>query len=567
MRKEARLVLVCISLILIFSISFVSAGAFSDFWNKITGKSIFGSSVSGVLSEVIDSVNSYGDISIVYGDNAALEDFLGAFMISDILPIFDEDRGREPYVRKASEIISFQNKNLILVGGPCANQISEQITNEIGYNCDDWKFDYGKAIVKVFENGDGKVIMVAGTTKGDTWKMSDAIRRYSKSDKLKSSDEVIFDTPAEGECGNNICETKETDKNCPADCSNEGSVQLTSGLIVKTFDVFLDYVIFSDGEGDVYLQNLKTKELKKIDQGSWPEIDGDYVVYNSMNEVLNENTGEYVRWPTISLYQISTEETTSLTEAKIRYYFEQPMIFGNNVVWLERNEVYEDRRLPKLMIYNIETKSTRKLVDVRNYWDGNFRIYGDKIVYQGPKYCIPENCSQVRIEISPTRTRYENAEAGDDDIWLYDMTTDKKTRLTSNEEYQGMPEIWNNFIVWVDDRLIAEGKREIYMYNILTGEEKPLNLTYDVSGGHTAISFSDYNVIWTDYRNSDELSSNEDVYFYNIQGDTERRITLNSDNQGGGKLSGNYVVWIDHRNREEGQGPFGMSQDLFMLEL
>ena len=101
------------------------------------------------------------------------------------------------------------------------------------------------------------------------------------------------------------------------------------------------------------------------------------------------------------------------------------------------------------------------------------------------------------------------------------------------------------------------------MYNILSGEEKRLNLTYGVSAGHTAISFSEYNVIWTDYRNSDESSSNADIYLYNIQGDTERRLTLNSNSQGGGKLDGNYAVWIDHRSGT----PDSDAQDLYMLKL
>ena len=521
------------------------------------------SSVSDTLASLSNSVNSYDDVSIVYGDNAAIEDLSGSFMISDIFPFIDEDQGRGSYIKKASEVTSFQNKNLILVGGPCANPISEEITNKKGYNCDDWKFDYGQAVVKVFDNGNGKAIMIAGTTKGDTWKMSDAIRRYDKSDKLKSSDEVIFETPVESQCGNNICEVKETDTNCPVDCSNEGSVQLTSGLIVKTLDVSNNYITFADGNGDVYVQNLDTKDLKKIGQGSWPQIDGDYITYPSTAPTYNENTGNYVDWPVIKLYRISTGETIQLTEPQIRYYFEWPIISGNNVVWLERNEVYGDTNSPKLMIYNIETKATKKLVDVRNYWDSNFKMDGNYIVYQGPKYCVPEDCSQVKSEPSPGNFVYENAEEGDQDIWLYDISTDKKTRITSDEEYQGMPEVWNNYLVWVDDRSIAEGNKGIYMYNILTGEEKPLNLTYAVSGGHTAISFSDYNVVWTDYRNSDQTSTNEDVYFYNIQGNTERRITFNSDHQGGGILDGDYVVWIDHRNRT----PAKDAQDLYMLKL
>lgn len=577
MWKGIASIIICFSLIFILLLAPVSAGWFADFWKKTTGQVIFGDSVSDVLDEMVISTSSYEDISIVYGDDAAIEDFFGAFMVSDILPIFDDDKGRSPYVRKASEIMSttYQNKNLILIGGPCANLISEVITDEEGYNCEDWKFDSGMAIVKVFDNGEGKVIMISGTTKGDTWRISDAIRRYDKSVKLSSSDEVIFDTPAGGECGNNICETRETDQNCPEDCSNEGSVQLTSDLVVKTLDIDNDKIAFyawgssepyvidaeagimSEGGGvgsGVYLYDLTSNtNLKISDKGSWPQIDGDYVVYTDMGEVLNENTGDYVERLVISLYKISTEETISLTEAKIGYFYEWPMIYGNNVVWLETIELYEDTSSPKLMIYNIETKSTNKLVDMRHFWDSNFKIYGDKIVYQGPKYCIPEDCSQVKTEISPRNFLYENAEEGDQDIWLYDMVTNEKTRITSDEEYQGMPDIWGDFLVWVDDRSIAEGNKGIYMYNILTGEENPINLTYAVPGGHTAISFSDYNVIWTDYRNE-----NGDVYFYNIQGNTERRITLNSESQGGGKLDGNYVVWIDHRNG---------GQDLYMLEL
>jgi beta propeller repeat protein len=528
-------------------------------------------SVSNSLDGFVNSSNSYDNFSIIYGDNAAFEDLMGALMISDIFPIITGTSG-QPYIKKSSEVLNYKNKNLILVGGPCANPISEEITNEKGYNCEDWKFNSGEAVVKVFDNGDGKAIMVAGTTKEDTLKMADAIRRYDKSDKLKSSDEVIFNTPIGNECGNGICEIKETDAICPADCSNEGSVQLTSKLIVQNFHISGENIVFGafdvsepsenlirvrgkevSGTSKIYLLNLKTNETVEIDKGFWPQIDEDYLVYEGRKDILNENTGAYVEWPVIKLYRISTGETIQLTEPKIRYYFEWPIISGNNVVWLERNEVYGDTNPPKLMIYNIETKSTKKLVNVRNYWDSNFKIDGNYIVYQGPKYCVPEDCSQVKSEPSPGNFVYENAEEGDQDVWLYDISTDKKTRITSNEEYQGMPEVWNNYLVWVDDSLIAEGIKEIHVYDIFTGEENPLNLTYIVSGGSKGISFSDNKVVWTDYRNE-----NGDVYLYDIIKNVERRITFNSGFQGSGEFEENHVIWIDSRNG---------GQDLFMVDL
>ena len=557
--KRLAIIIIYLSLIFILSLQPISAGWFSDFRGKTTGQTISGASVSEVLGEMVSSTHSYGDTAIVYGDNAAIEDRMGAFMISEIFPIFDEEEWRIPYIMMASEIIltEYQNKNLILVGGPCANTISEVITDEEGYNCEDWKFDVGESLVKVFDNRDGKVILISGTTKGDTWRISDAIRRYDKSVKLSSSDEVIFETPSEGECGNDICETGETDQSCSVDCSNEGSVQLTSGLVVKTLDIDNDKIVFYAwgssepyvvdaeagiiGEGGgvgsgVYLYDLiSNTQIKISDKGSWPQIYGDNIVYLDKGDILNEDTGEYIQMPKISLYKISTGETISLTESKIGYWPGWPKIYGNDVVWIEIIADYlvgEDTNAPKLMRYNIETGLTTTLTDMfGKEGEINFEMYDNKIVYQGPK----------------------NGEQGDQDIWLYDMITNKKTRITSDEEYQGMPDIWGDYLVWVDDRSIAEGNKGIYMYNLLTREEKPLNLTYDVPGGHTAISFSDYNVIWTDTRNG-----NEDVYFYNIQGDTERRITLNSKSQGGGKLDGNYVVWIDHRNG---------GQDLYMLEL
>jgi hypothetical protein len=64
MQKEVKLVLIGVSLILILSISFVSAGFFSDLWSKITGQATTGNSTEGEVECILQQLNiqtcSYG---------------------------------------------------------------------------------------------------------------------------------------------------------------------------------------------------------------------------------------------------------------------------------------------------------------------------------------------------------------------------------------------------------------------------------------------------------------------------------------------------------------------------
>ena len=67
------------------------------------------------------------------------------------------------------------------------------------------------------------------------------------------------------------------------------------------------------------------------------------------------------------------------------------------------------------------------------------------------------------------------------------------------------------------------------------------------------ISFNNNQIIWTDYQNE-----NGDVYSYDLNRNTERRITFSSGSKGDGKLGREHIVWIDHRND---------GQDLYALDL
>ena len=61
----------------------------------------------------------------------------------------------------ASEVDAPSSNNLILVGGPCANPLVEELTD---LRCDTWDLGENQALIKLFANGDNVAMVVAGTT-------------------------------------------------------------------------------------------------------------------------------------------------------------------------------------------------------------------------------------------------------------------------------------------------------------------------------------------------------------------------------------------------------------------
>jgi beta propeller repeat protein len=536
-------------LVLVFCLSLLSAFSFDDLFGTMTGEAIGEESISDVIEEVISSVDSHDDVSIVIGDNAFL-DVSASHTIERILPVIDKEGSG--YFKKVSEVGDYEDKKLILVGGPCANSISEEITDLKGYNCDDWKFKDGESLVKIFENGKGKVILIAGTSFYDTAKISEMIARYEYSEKLKTSDEIVIGTPREGLCGNEICEDGETDENCISDCSNEGSIQLTSGYIVKDFDIYGDYITFSDSSF-VYLYDFNSKEIQKIGEGYTPRIYENNIVFSPRKKKVE-----------LYIYNILNGETRVITENITTLDID---IYKDKVVWIE-NTPYEfigegyDRQAvqhpDKLMIYDIGNGVIDELLELNKVWTSFGGIYGDYIVYESPKYCKPKYCFQTETEVSSNNFVVEPPEQGDQDIWLYNLKTGENQQITSNDEDQRFPLVYENLIVWTDKRHTTEFGDTIYYYNASNGDEEIFefskNIKFGTPGiGISGVSFSGKYVSWADIRNG-----REDVYVYDLGNEIERRITFNSESQGGAKIFENKIVWIDHRNG---------GQDLYMAEL
>ncbi len=115
--------------------------------------------------------------------------------------------------------------------------------------------------------------------------------------------------------------------------------------------------------------------------------------------------------------------------------------------------------------------------------------------------------------------------------------TESLITINTTDSDQQAPSIYGDWITWEDTR---DGSWDIYVYNIVTGEEK--RITPSGAIAHDPAQSND-NIVWQDYRNG-----NYDIYVYNLSTATESRITSDPADQSAPVIDGNQIVWQDQRN-------------------
>ncbi len=98
-----------------------------------------------------------------------------------------------PVTKFASEVTSASDYNLILVGGPCANALVEELFE---LTCEGWAYSEGEAVVKLAENGDKVAMLVAGTSGEDTRRAAKAVLGYGDYD-FSGSEVIVSGTSLE----------------------------------------------------------------------------------------------------------------------------------------------------------------------------------------------------------------------------------------------------------------------------------------------------------------------------------------------------------------------------------
>ncbi|AKB36473.1 cell surface protein [Methanosarcina siciliae C2J] len=148
-------------------------------------------------------------------------------------------------------------------------------------------------------------------------------------------------------------------------------------------------------------------------------------------------------------------------------------------------------------------------------------------------------------DIYGNRIVWQDFRNGNYDIYMYDLSTSRETRITANESNQTYPSLYCDRIVWQDDR---NGQYDIYMYNISTSTETQIS----ISGRAQRPKIYGNRIIWMDSR-----TRHLDLYMYNLSTFNESRI-ISEGRPEFVNMEGNLMVWHDLRY---------ISPDIYMYDL
>ncbi|WP_214799317.1 Ig-like domain-containing protein [Exiguobacterium sp. s50] len=126
-----------------------------------------------------------------------------------------------------------------------------------------------------------------------------------------------------------------------------------------------------------------------------------------------------------------------------------------------------------------------------------------------------------------------------EEIYLYNMVTGEERRLTNNPHMQANPAIYENNVVWIDAR---EGRSNIHLYNIATGTETVLPNERNVD--RWGVDITEQYIVWVEY-----VGGTQYICSYDMWNENENCFSLSTTwSIQGPSVSGDIVVWADIRN-------------------
>lgn len=241
-------------------------------------------------------------------------------------------------------------------------------------------------------------------------------------------------------------------------------------------EIFGDIIVWEDGRNgnqDIYMYNISTSTETQItndeSDNTHPVIYGDKIVWEERNNAGNHD---------IYMYSISDRTETQVTNGESDNI--HPAIYGDRIVW-ERHDG-EDH---DICMYTISTCKVTKIT--KNGKAYNPAIYDDRIVWEdhrlADEYDLSSSdiykydlCTHKGTQISTSGRAHNSAIYGDrivwydfrngnDDLYLYNMSTSREIQITTNMSEQEFPAIFGDRIVWQDYRNVPY-KANIYMGSI-----------------------------------------------------------------------------------------------------
>jgi Tol biopolymer transport system component len=293
-----------------------------------------------------------------------------------------------------------------------------------------------------------------------------------------------------------------------------------------------------------------TQNVKEFTGEIW-EIEGNLsysqqtITDNTLIGIVNElERGNIVRQQIVSYDLLSREQETLVGLPVDRVVYEPPAVYGDSVVWSsvdgieeEQQEAAKSELLPDFEIFLLDLRTGQvQQLTTEEHAQVSPRIYEDTIVWLDAR----------NVEAYYNPRRY--------DVYAYDINSGTEKRLTAAPTAEGNDlSIHGNLVVWTDNRHadppmdIHAGNEpafnnEIYAYDLSTNREKRIT-DYPGNDRHPVIDGE--NIVWLrqvyqDYRKAD-------VFLFNTVTGKETRISTSNYATFTPSINGNRIVWVDAR--------------------
>jgi len=292
--------------------------------------------------------------------------------------------------------------------------------------------------------------------------------------------------------------------------------------------------------GEIVKQYIVTYNLRSREKGQVvelpvdriaydaPAIHGNRVVWASVDRDEAEQQRSLNRAPLpnwdVFLLDLKTGEVQQLTTEEHAQVY--PRIYGDTVVWLDNRyeEGYHNPRRYDVYAYDLNTGEERRLTPVTSAEGMDLAVNGNLVVWTDNRHADPE----VKIHA-------ENEPEYNNEIYVYDLTTNQEKRVTTNPGNDHYPDISGNNIVWLRQEVYI--RADVFVYNVETSQETQVSHS-SYAAFHPSIYGN--SIVCADARVSKGNTSGDtvingrqgqtDIYLYDLK--TQQEIQLTSTKPG-----------------------------------